>query len=120
MNHQGSSLTRHVQFRIEVSGVDETRFKIRTETPRVTKGKTRHYNIFAICISFKLATTNNNGNEHIGHPTQTILSKNTTKSSLLVCFNFSVLMEVQVGKDQEKAQSEKDSHSKNRGGKKTN
>ena len=27
---------------------------------------------------------------------------------------------VQVGKDQEKAQSEKDSHSKNRGGKKIN
>ena len=27
---------------------------------------------------------------------------------------------VQVGKDQEKAQSEKDSHSKNRGGKKQN
>ena len=27
---------------------------------------------------------------------------------------------VQAGKDQEKAQSEKDSHSKNRGGKKTN
>ena len=27
---------------------------------------------------------------------------------------------VQVGKDQEKAQSEKDSHSKNRGGKKSN
>ena len=27
-------------------------------------------------------------------------------------------MKVQVGKDQEKAQSEKDSHSKNRGGKK--
>ena len=27
---------------------------------------------------------------------------------------------VQVGKDQEKAQSEKDSYSKNRGGKKTN
>ena len=27
---------------------------------------------------------------------------------------------VQVGKDQEKAQSEKDSHSKNRDGKKTN
>ena len=30
------------------------------------------------------------------------------------------LKKVQVGKDQEKAQSEKDSHSKNRGGKKTN
>ena len=28
--------------------------------------------------------------------------------------------QVQVGKDQEKAQSEKDSHSKNRGGKKPN
>ena len=28
--------------------------------------------------------------------------------------------EVQVGKDQEKAQSGRDSHSKNRGGKKTN
>ena len=28
--------------------------------------------------------------------------------------------EVEVGSDQEKAQSEKDSHSKNRGGKKTN
>ena len=30
-----------------------------------------------------------------------------------------IVKEVQVGKDQEKAQSEKDSHSKNRGGKKT-
>ena len=31
-----------------------------------------------------------------------------------------VYRKVQVGKDQEKAQSEKDSHSKNRGGKKPN
>ena len=31
-----------------------------------------------------------------------------------------IFKEVQVGKDQEKAQSEKDSHSKNRGGKKPN
>ena len=31
-----------------------------------------------------------------------------------------IYRKVQVGKDQEKAQSEKDSHSKNRGGKKTN
>ena len=30
------------------------------------------------------------------------------------------LKKVQVGKDQEKAQSEKDSHSKNQGGKKPN
>ena len=30
------------------------------------------------------------------------------------------IKKVQVGKDQEKAQSERDSHSKNRGGKKTN
>ena len=33
---------------------------------------------------------------------------------------FSLFQKVQVGKDQEKAQSEKDSHSKNRGGKKPN
>ena len=31
----------------------------------------------------------------------------------------SMLKELQVGKDQENAQSEKDSHSKNQGGKKT-
>ena len=35
-------------------------------------------------------------------------------------FNSCIYRKVQVGKDQEKAQSEKDSHSKNRGGKKTN
>ena len=39
-----------------------------------------------------------------------ICSKNISK----------IIKKVQVGKDQEKAQSEKDSHSKNRGGKKTN
>ena len=33
---------------------------------------------------------------------------------------YSTTKKVQVGKDQEKAQSEKDSHSKNRGGKKPN
>ena len=35
-----------------------------------------------------------------------------------VCFH--IFNMIQVGKDQEKAQSEKDSHSKNRGGKKNN
>ena len=35
-------------------------------------------------------------------------------------FNFDFNKKVQVGKDQEKAQSEKDSHSKNQGGKKPN
>ena len=34
--------------------------------------------------------------------------------------NYVAITKVQVGKDQEKAQSEKDSHSKNRGGKKPN
>ena len=34
-------------------------------------------------------------------------------------YDFDYDKKVQVGKDQEKAQSEKDSHSKNRGGKKT-
>ena len=33
---------------------------------------------------------------------------------------YSFCKKVQVGKDQEKVQSEKESHSKNRGGKKTN
>ena len=35
-------------------------------------------------------------------------------------YNIPSVKKVQVGKDQEKAQSEKDSHSKNRGGKKPN
>ena len=35
-------------------------------------------------------------------------------------FSYFCSKKVQVGKDQEKAQSEKDSHSKNRGGKKPN
>ena len=37
-----------------------------------------------------------------------------------VIFSLLNYQQVQVGKDQEKAQSEKDSHSKNRGGKKPN
>ena len=40
-----------------------------------------------------------------------------------MCFVMHLIItctKVQVGKDQEKAQSEKDSHSKNRGGKKPN
>ena len=37
-----------------------------------------------------------------------------------LCENLNIHKKVQVGKDQEKAQSEKDSHSKNRGGKKPN
>ena len=37
-----------------------------------------------------------------------------------LCFRCTDSTKVQVGKDQEKAQSEKDSHSKNRGGKKPN
>ena len=35
-------------------------------------------------------------------------------------FRFEDIKKVQVGRDQEKAQSEKDSHSKNQGGKKPN
>ena len=38
-----------------------------------------------------------------------------------IILNFALIgKKVQAGKDQEKAQSEKDSHSKNRGGKKPN
>ena len=56
-------------------------------------------------------------------PTDLSLGLDTSKSSILVvCFTSLHLgfRKVQVGKDQEKAQSEKDSHSKNRGGKKPN
>ena len=45
----------------------------------------------------------------------------STTSKLLACRSLVYMYQkVQVGKDQEKAQSEKDSHSKNRGGKKPN
>ena len=44
------------------------------------------------------------------------LDANITESEVQAC----IKKKVQVGKDQEKAQSEKDSHSKNRGGKKPN
>ena len=48
----------------------------------------------------------------------------TCHSTMTLAINYAHLIiiekKVQVGKDQEKAQSEKDSHSKNRGGKKTN
>ena len=43
-----------------------------------------------------------------------------TKTTLVPRITTSTSRKVQVGKDQEKAQSEKDSHSKNRGGKKPN
>ena len=38
----------------------------------------------------------------------------------VIYFDSHAFKKVQVGKDQEKAQSERDTHSKNRGGKKTN
>ena len=47
-------------------------------------------------------------------PTMHVLNK------VFKVYHFCSYKKVQVGKDQEKAQSEKDSHSKNRGGKKTN
>ena len=40
--------------------------------------------------------------------------------NILIPCRYNGEKKVQVGKDQEKAQSEKDSHSKNRGGKKPN
>ena len=39
---------------------------------------------------------------------------------IFILFFFNYNKKVQVGKDQEKAKSERDPHSKNRGGKKTN
>ena len=50
-------------------------------------------------------------------PITRIIHVKVLKNSM---FSFFPLQNVQVGKDQEKAQSEKDSHFKNRGGKKPN
>ena len=42
-----------------------------------------------------------------------------TLAGVIILAGMHICGKVQVGKDQEKAQSERDSHSKNRGGKKT-
>ena len=50
-----------------------------------------------------------------------VIPKHVIERKLLCWFRFyPSYKKVQVGKDQEKAQSEKDSHSKNQGGKKPN
>ena len=52
-----------------------------------------------------------------------LLRNHKTHSFHILCvamYSGPLYKKVQVGKDQEKAQSEKDSHSKNRGGKKPN
>ena len=46
--------------------------------------------------------------------------RNKSTVDCIFIFHALISKKVQVGKDQEKAQSEKDSHSKNRGGKKPN
>ena len=51
---------------------------------------------------------------------KTLSMKASRASFAIICYYSILNKKVQVGKDQEKAQSEKDSHSKNRGGKKTN
>ena len=48
------------------------------------------------------------------------MNKSNIVAVKAILFDIYVCQKVQVGKDQEKAQSEKDSHSKNRGGKKPN
>ena len=52
--------------------------------------------------------------------TLTYFMQGQHRSSMHVNGEIILSEKVQVGKDQEKAQSEKDSHSKNRGGKKPN
>ena len=50
-----------------------------------------------------------------------IISSQAVRRRFWCCdLSFIILYKVQVGKDQEKAQSERDSHPKNRGGKKPN
>ena len=57
----------------------------------------------------------------VDFPINTLSSLAYLKSCYLKIFvSAFISKKVQVGKDQEKAQSEKDSHTKNRGGKKRN
>ena len=49
-----------------------------------------------------------------------VKKKNLRRKYIIFFLHIFAQKKVQVGKDQEKAQSEKDSHSKNRGGKKPN
>ena len=55
-----------------------------------------------------------------GLGTKKFLLATERKLEIVSSDTFLIWKKVQVGKDQEKAQSEKDSHSKNRGGKKPN
>ena len=57
---------------------------------------------------------------HYLHVINKEIKDHTEQKKLTTGFLFRALKKVQVGKAQEKAQSEKDSHSKNRGGKKPN
>ena len=62
--------------------------------------------------------TNVNAVEKIQNGNCSIATKGILVASVVRQSGPVVQKKVQVGKDQEKAQSEKDSHSKNRGGKK--
>ena len=66
------------------------------------------------CIDFNEVLTVPKYDLHITHRQQLVMQETG-----FLCIGL-FYTKVQVGKDQEKAQSEKDSHSKNRGGKKPN
>ena len=79
----------------------------------------KYYNVL---ISMKLGVKHpwlKYYNVYINHDPVMTLTKFMARSTW-VAHAFEWEKKVQVGKDQEKAQSEKDSHSKNRGGKKPN
>ena len=72
----------------------------------------QHFEMRSVLVEF--STPFQNLMNYFSHP----LSLKTWKLSDMTVIIYH--QKVQVGKDQEKAQSEKDSHSKNRGGKKPN
>ena len=75
----------------------EVKVRLLTGTYTLQSNRAK-FNQYNVCPTYQLCNKNPETREHF----------------ITVC------EKVQVGKDQEKAQSEKDSHSKNRGGKKTN
>ena len=71
------------------------------------------------CLLWTVVVENSTGSVHHEHKSLNMSHSSPESHDLLFLDRF-MYQKVQVGKDQEKAQSEKDSHSKNQGGKKPN
>ena len=71
-------------------------------------------------MHFVIMLISERGHFNLGRPRETIIVIEYGNTAVKPAINRESKKKVQVGNDQEKAQPEKDSHSKNRGGKKSN